>query len=168
MALAPGLRRQCGSGGSRVLVKPEWRLLTDKRPQHSAAEPQGRTSISTEPIAFGWWRLPTEAASQVTGNRESSKSVFENSSRGGRASPQAQICWGKGRSYGSRGRSPSRTAIFQTVSWRRDAKRMRTNNGTDLGTNLNKRIEPVRRSGFRLVPHSGSVAALLLMAHPGR
>ena len=24
-----------------------------------------------------WWRLPTEAASQATGNRESSKSLFE-------------------------------------------------------------------------------------------
>ena len=33
---------------------------------------------------------------------------------------------------------------------------------------LNKRIEPMRRSAFRLVPHSGAVDALLLMAHPQR
>ena len=32
----------------------------------------------------------------------------------------------------------------------------------------NQRIEPMRRSAFRLVPHSGAVDALLLMAHPWR
>lgn len=32
----------------------------------------------------------------------------------------------------------------------------------------NQRIEPMRRSAFRLVSHSGAIDALLLMAHPGR
>src|ERR1035441_5395602 len=32
----------------------------------------------------------------------------------------------------------------------------------------NQRIEPMRRSAFRLAPHSGAPVALLLMAHPGR
>jgi hypothetical protein len=32
----------------------------------------------------------------------------------------------------------------------------------------NQRIEPMRRSAFRLVVHSGAADALLLMAHPGR
>jgi hypothetical protein len=32
----------------------------------------------------------------------------------------------------------------------------------------NKRIEPMRRSAVRLVPLSGTVGALLIMAHPQR
>jgi hypothetical protein len=32
----------------------------------------------------------------------------------------------------------------------------------------NLRIEPMRRSAFRLVQHAGAVDALLLMAHPKR
>jgi hypothetical protein len=32
----------------------------------------------------------------------------------------------------------------------------------------NERIGPMRRSAFRLVPNTGAVDALLLMAHPWR
>ena len=80
------------------------RILNSKLPGH----PAGQLAWSLNPR-----QAPPQDLVKISG---SDPAMFENSSRGGRASPRAQLSFGSGRSWGSRGRSPSQAASFQRGS----------------------------------------------------